>query len=393
MSQPAFAHDLSSDGQQSSLGCVSSDALPPADEQLPYPKVSERRSLDQEPFNRIHHLEQALDQALICLEELRSQAKDQAILEVQLAKTEEFANVQQQAITCLKQQLHQHDQVLCRYDQLVLQLLWVVISREAIAPPVGQRAPSSSVEPDLPKQLTLDFAGESSTPPHQAEDLEAQLVVAHQQIQELMQQMAQLEGQTKSISLPADDQQVLELTLRQTKQLATERASTIAALQKDLAIAQIKVEELEIQIAKQLKVQAKWQQHSQELEAERDLHHTRLMALEQEVAAMQEQIFQQARQASEYETAVQHWKDRYLSSQRLITQLKELIDQVLPLSESDLETPMSRMPALKDLLNTLQLLATTDISEPVPMSAVPSPRFNKLDLPDFLIRRRNYRSR
>jgi chromosome segregation ATPase len=56
-------------------------------------------------------LQQALDQALGSLEELRTQVQDKQWIETQLAHTEQYANVQQQAIAQLKQQLSQFTEV------------------------------------------------------------------------------------------------------------------------------------------------------------------------------------------------------------------------------------------------------------------------------------------
>ncbi|NJP08174.1 MAG: hypothetical protein HC866_00790 [Leptolyngbyaceae cyanobacterium RU_5_1] len=75
-------------------------------------ELEQARSLEHGQRERIHHLEQALDQSLASLEELRLQLVDQQFLETQLASTEEFANIQQRAITQLKQQLAQQQQAL-----------------------------------------------------------------------------------------------------------------------------------------------------------------------------------------------------------------------------------------------------------------------------------------
>jgi DNA repair exonuclease SbcCD ATPase subunit len=366
--------------------------LSAAEAQAMLAELSQVRILEHERVNRIYHLEQALDQALTYLDELRQQLQEQSILEAQLAKTEAFASVQQQAIARLKQQLQQLQHTLGSRDQVILSILGIMASA-ALLPPQSTLVESQIQEAlDTPKQLTLDLeidGGDSG----QVLELEMQLTAAQQHIQDLSALVTQLETHLKQANAGLDKQQVLELTLRQTKALVTERNTTIAALQKDLAIAQIKVEELETQLAKQLKVQAKWQQNCQELEEERDRSQTRLVASEKEIVEMQEQILQQARQASEYEAAVQHWKDRYLASQRQIIQLKDLLEHALPqsLSESDTHIPINT--ALIELLTALQDITDPELSDPLPLSAVPSPRFNKLDLPDFLIRRRNYRSR
>lgn len=68
-------------------------------------------SLDFKLVQRVCLLQQALDQALNSLDELKAQVKDKQWVETQLASTEKYANVQQQAIAHLKQQLTQFAEV------------------------------------------------------------------------------------------------------------------------------------------------------------------------------------------------------------------------------------------------------------------------------------------
>lgn len=63
-------------------------------------------------LERIGQLEQALEQSLTSLNELKQKLKDQHLIETQLAATEEIANLQQKAITQLKQQLAQQQLAL-----------------------------------------------------------------------------------------------------------------------------------------------------------------------------------------------------------------------------------------------------------------------------------------
>jgi chromosome segregation ATPase len=358
-------------------------------------EITQVRTLEHERVNRIYHLEQALDQALTYLDELKQQLQEQDILEAQLAKTEAFASVQKQAIARLKQQLQQLQYALNVRDHVILKIVGLMESAMLLPPNSASLPTVLQEELDSPRQLVLDLGvdGGDEGDAEQIIELEMQLASAQQHIQDLSTLVAQLETQLKQANTSLEAQHVLEVTLRQTKALAAERNAAIAALQKDLAIAQIKVEELETQLAKQLKVQAKWQQNYRELEEDRDRIQTRVSALEKETAEMQEQILQQARQASEYEAAVQHWKDRYLSSQRQIAQLKELLEQALPQSLSETDTHIPINAALFELLAALEAIAA-EPSEPLPLSVIPSPRFNKLDLPEFLMRRRNnYRPR
>ncbi|MEL6382131.1 MAG: hypothetical protein AAFQ89_06610 [Cyanobacteria bacterium J06626_18] len=68
-------------------------------------------SLDFKLVQRVCLLQQALDQALAALQDLRSQVQDKEWIETQLANTEKYANVQQQAIAQLKQHLSQFTEV------------------------------------------------------------------------------------------------------------------------------------------------------------------------------------------------------------------------------------------------------------------------------------------
>lgn len=285
----------------------------PRDHATLWVELEQARSRNQQRVNRIYYLEQALDQALACLNDLRARVQDQEVLEAQLALTEDFANVQQQAIVRLKQQLQQQQARLV--------------------------------------------------------ELEAQVEQTHAAI--------------------TDDQQNLTLVLRRTQAIAAQRNTTIEALQKELALTQIKVDELEVQLAKQLRALAKWQQNCQESEVEREQQQARIAKLEQEAVEMQEHIFHHARQASEYETAVQHWKDRYVSSQQQLAQFKDLLAQALSTIPVDasLDQSIPLTPALVQLLATLQQSIATGEAEP---SSTPifETSFDPLDIPDFLIRRR-----
>lgn len=73
--------------------------------------MQQSSSLDFKLVQRVCLLQQALDQALSSLDELKAQVKDKQWVENQLASTEKYANVQQQAIAHLKQQLAQFAEV------------------------------------------------------------------------------------------------------------------------------------------------------------------------------------------------------------------------------------------------------------------------------------------
>ena len=73
--------------------------------------MNQSSSLDFKLVQRVCLLQQALDQALDALQDLRSQVEDKQWVENQLANTEKYANVQQQAIAQLKQHLSQFTEV------------------------------------------------------------------------------------------------------------------------------------------------------------------------------------------------------------------------------------------------------------------------------------------
>jgi chromosome segregation ATPase len=317
-------------------------------------QLAQSHVLEQQRIARIYHLEQALDQALACLSDLRMKLQDQQILEAQLATTEEFAYVQQQAIVHLKQQLTYQRQIL----------------EARISEAQGQHQTAQIL---------------STT--------EAMTQAQHAELERLQARIAQdwTKIQTHRSSL---EQQIgnLKSSLRRTKTLASEQEIAITSLKQDLAIAQIKVEELETQLAKQVRLQARWQQNCYEAEGLRDRYQTRVAELEQQVSEMQEQIFAQARQSGEYEAAVQHWKDRYLDSHRQIAQLKELLDQTLSQAMGDSDTNAMLDPALLKLLLAIQSRMSSEETSPN-FPSLSTSRFSTLDLPDFLVRHRSYRPR
>jgi chromosome segregation ATPase len=136
--------------------------------------------------------------------------------------------------------------------------------------------------------------------------------------------------------------------------------------------------DLDAQLAKRTAAQALLHQACQELEGDRERNLTRITELEQQTAEMQEQILSQAQQASEYETAVQHWKDRFQSAQDKVAQLKAL------LAQDDLP------PAVVEVLAAIQALVPLEqLGRQSTSNAYPLNQDLKMDLPDFLTRRRN----
>ncbi|MBC7973174.1 MAG: hypothetical protein H7Z11_24130 [Verrucomicrobia bacterium] len=395
-------------------------------------ELRQARSLSHEQIERIRHLEQALDQSLASLSEMRLQMVDQHLLEAQLASTEEISNIQQQAIARLKLQLAQQQQAL--NAQLVetqardRSLQTLLNTMEALTQAQQQeleqlqtqiahdRADVQTYQHRLEEQLehlqtdlnaqqarTLALETPSLDARTLANHLTARLEQAHAQVSELSQILSdrqealkQLEAELQQAHTTLQEQQSLLDSLQQSRLCKTSTVTTVSpaiatlldalpSIAPELATAHAKVVALEAQAAKQTTAQAMLRHACQELEEERDRQQTRIAALEGQTTDMQEQILQQAQQASEYETAIQHWKDRCFSSQSDVLKLKALLDQALP------EPPAE----LSDLLAAL-LAAADETTEPSSPALLGTPSFNrepKVDLPDFLMRRRNHKTR
>lgn len=383
-------------------------------------ELTELRSLTQEQVNRIRNLEQALDQSLKSLNELRLQVVDQEFLETQLASTEEISNVQQQAITRLKLQLTQQQQdleaqlaetqerdltlqdllttleELAQAQQSELERLRAQIAHDRVEVQVYQgrlekRLGDLQTAFNTQQQRVTELESQALSARVLSASLEVWLEEAQAQVQELAQQLLtdvasplqkhqttleRLDIGLRQVRSALQDQHVLGGNLPESQSI---HALAHRPLEQELAIAQGKIEELEIQIAKQLTTEAMLQHACQELEAERDRQQLRLTDLERQTADMQEQILQQAQQASEYETAVQHWKDRYLKSAGQVQQLKALVEQVIPNPPHE----------LAELLAALQSTITTEPSRSALLAVSPPNSNSQIDLPDFLLRRRN----
>jgi chromosome segregation ATPase len=338
--------------------------ITPADYQALLQELAEAQVLDDERRDRIYHLEQALDQALLCISELKAQVHDQQLLESQLANTEEFAYVQQQAISRLKLQISEQGQALelqilelQQRDQALEELL---ISVEIITQ--TQQQELERVRLKLMEDQR-EASQQRSRSGIQIQDLQAQLESRQQRVSELEAETlaARTSGASLQVQLESARQQIRELSAK---------SPAVVGLRQDFARAQQQVEELEQQIAQQTLHQTRWQQNYQTVEAERDRLQARVTNLEQQTAEMQEQVLHQAQHAIEQETAVQYWKDRSQTRQDELEQLKAKLKQV-----DD--------PALRGAI--AKLLEEKPIEKP---TGIPLPKLMTPDLPEFLTRRR-----
>ncbi len=378
-----------------------------ADYQALLAELEQTREQEQEQRTRIYHLEQALDQALACLEDLRSQIQDQTLLENQLASTEDYASVQQQAIARLKSQLAELQQALeaqiletQQRDQAIQELLATIEGMTQAQHREVERLRSRLVQDQrevethrsrLGKHLhDLQAALESRQ--HRVSELEAETLSARTLSTKLQSQLEVAQQQIKELStrLSQHRSQLVQLEAQLEQSQGSGPAATTPTAPEAPAQPRWKkapsIEELENRLAQQLAQQARWQQHQHELEADRDRLQHRVTDLEQHVAEMQEQILRQAKQESEYETAVQYWKDQYLTGQQQINQLKEIAEKLL-------QSPSSATnPLIAELVQLLQLGSPHETPDPLlnhqPIAPLALPRLTTVELPEFLVRRR-----
>ena len=390
--------------------------LTSADYQSLLSELADAQTLDQDRLSRIHHLEQALDQAMTSLEEQRLKLQDQAVLEGQLAATEEFSSVQQQVIARFKLQLAEQQQALeaqiletQQRDQAIQELLATI---ETMTQAQQQEVEKLRLRLSQDQQ---DAQTSRSRVDKQIQDLQAALESRQQRVSALESETLSARTLTASLQgqLETSQQQIKELStsLRQYRSslaqleaqieqthMALEARQTLAArspaaeppasaigLQQELAEALRQVEALEEQIAQQALYQTRSQQTQQELAADRDRLQAREAELERQAAEMQEQILQQAQQTTEYETGVQYWRDRHATSQRQMAHTRDLVEQALAIAETDNVSPT--LIELLAALQTIQPAMPPEHLEPLPI-AMPLPRLGTVELPNFLVRRR-----
>lgn len=393
-----------------------------ADYQTLLDELAQAQVLDKERVARIYHLEQALDQALACLEELRLKVQDQNILEEQLVATEEFASVQQQAIARLKLQMAEQQQALeaqiletQQRDQAIQELLTTIetmtqaqqqeierlrlrISQDhqeaqSHRSRIGKQFQDLQLALESRHQRVSELESETLAARSLTASLQGQLEASQQQIRELSaslrqyrSSLAQLETQIEQTHVVLEERQNRAANLHR-QQASSEQSSAMTTLQQDLAKALRQIEGLEEQLAQQTLNCTRLQQAQQEAEIERDRLQGRETLLEQQIAEMQEQILQQAQQVTEHETAIQYWKDRYATSQRQISHIRELVEQSL--NELSLEDDAANA-VVADLLMALQMIQPAmppEHLEPLQVG-LPLPRLGSVELPNFLVRRR-----
>jgi len=332
-------------------------------------------SLDIRLVTRICHLQQALDQALDSLEELRSRVQNQSLLEFQLAETEKFASVQQQAIAQLQNQFEQRSQTQTRTlqdlmlgtearvqnQQMELERLRVRIQRsqteiQTYLIRLKQKCQNSTAMPSLlnsSEQHRIDLESEVFVARMLVVSLGSQLEAAWQHIQGLgtllnqhqtaLTQLKHQQQSTHPVRVESDPEgpdptpesqyqakksPLSPIPVTSASEVVVEGEGIsqapvqIRALEAqsqshgppDLKSTQLRLAETEAELAEQFKSQTRLKHRCQELAVERDHYKQQTQSLQQQNRELQEQVLQQASQAKEYETAVQYWKDLYIAS-------------------------------------------------------------------------------
>ncbi len=352
---------------------------------------------DTSPQKRIRLLEQALEQCQLYIDELKSKLMDQAFLEEQLATTEEFSHIQQQAVITLQDQLTNREQIQQELENLRqakidltnrladkdTSLRFQEAERSKLQDQFAEERTALERLQDQAERLSLQIQSSQKTAVHETQ----QRIIAQTTAERLRTQLRECEA----------DIQTLEVQLQQARESHTTQQDIIASLQnsgksdshKNQAIqslsssllkSQNKIADLETQLSNQSIVQAQFQHSTQEFAEQAQSFQKRSEELEQQVAEMQEQILHQAQQASEYETAVQHWKDRSFTAEQTIAQMKQILEHVL----ADRKGPDLPLPEKLD--DAIAALSQTCLSED---TATHARKNLKLDLPALLHRWRN----
>ncbi len=282
--------------------------------------------------SRVTQLEQALDQCQVYIEELKQQLVEQQFLEDILARTEETAQIQQQAILSLKQQLAQHQTTQAQFQELQasheklnqhLQQLHQAYQAQnlALAETQTQLQQRQEELQHLQTQLRPNQ--------DQIKLLQYRITQLEAQVQERQQSISEFEARLHRSAQVVTAQQDIISALQQAQGSDSNKNQVIQRLSQNLLAAQNKIQGLEAEYATQRLQQAKLQHHAQEVEEHAIQQQVRINKLEQQVAEMQEQILHQAQQAREQETAIQHWKDRHYHADKTVLQLKAVLNNIL----------------------------------------------------------------
>lgn len=349
------------------------------------------------PQQRIQLLEQALEQCQLYIDELKSKLMDQAFLEEQLATTEEFSHIQQQAVITLQDQLTNREQIQQELENLRqakidltnrlsdkdTSLRFQEAERSKLQDQFAEERTALERLQDQAERLSLQIQSSQKTAVHETQ----QRIIAQTTAERLRTQLRECEADIQTLEVQLQQareshttQQDIIKSLQNAGQSDSHKNQAIQSLSSSLLKAQNKIADLETQLSNQSIVQAQFQHSTQEFAEQAQSFQKRSEELEQQVAEMQEQILHQAQQASEYETAVQHWKDRSFTAEQTVAQMKQLLEHLL----ADRKGPDLPLPAKLD--DAIAALSQSYLSED---TATHSRKNLKLDLPALLHRWRH----
>ena len=272
-----------------------------------------RSSLDFKLVQRVCLLQQALDQALASLEELRGQIEDKDWIEAQLATTEKYANVQQQAIVQLKQHLSQFTEVQQHLLDVIAYRLNELIDHQQVE---FNRLRMKIQQSETELQTYLQYLGSHCTSDHASATspeayslgLETEVMVARVMAVSLSRQLNLARQNLSSLTTEIDDHHLslnqiittiqsmmanlaaLETTPEYQLQpiaLATNTAVTLhehpeesSMLQGTLRRQELHIHELEKALMEQFKQQTQLKQRCQVLATERDFYKRQLETMQ-----------------------------------------------------------------------------------------------------------------
>ncbi|QUY43667.1 hypothetical protein [Acaryochloris marina] len=349
------------------------------------------------PQQRIQLLEQALEQCQLYIDELKSKLMDQAFLEEQLATTEEFSHIQQQAVITLQDQLTNREQIQQELENLRqakidltnrlsdkdTSLRFQEAERAKLQDQFAEERTALERLQDQAERLSLQIQSSQKTAVHETQ----QRIIAQTTAERLRTQLRECEADIQTLEVQLQQareshttQQDIIKSLQNAGKSDSHKNQAIQSLSSSLLKAQNTIADLETQLSNQSIVQAQFQHSTQEFAEQAQSFQKRSEELEQQVAEMQEQILHQAQQASEYETAVQHWKDRSFTAEQTVAQMKQLLEHLL----ADRKGPDLPLPAKLD--DAIAALSQSYLSED---TATHSRKNLKLDLPALLHRWRH----
>ena len=257
-------------------------------------------SLDFKLVQRVCLLQQALDQALESLDELKQRVEHHQMLESHLAQTEEYSNVQQKIITNLKQQLEEKSE---RQNRVLQQLLFEVQSmteqQQLELERLRIRIQQSQAEvqdylvrlknhyqatpSQFPLDPDLDLASEVMIVRALTVSVSSQLQAAHQHIRELdttltrhQVHLAQMQAYLDPSEATALPEAVPSLE-PQNHQVLEDPVALVAIIRTQ----QQKLDDLSSELSSQFQQQARLKYRCQELAAERDYYRQQMRQLQQ----------------------------------------------------------------------------------------------------------------